>query len=194
MVVRATQRSNVVGWPANQTHEHGGHAIALLTCQARIELRSQARTGCGILDTEPVRRTCSRAQRERIAPHSQEIYAHCLCCTAVRNTDCVRAPCLLAGLALARQLGKRPQDGPQQTAALFRQCSNDISPLLAQAVDLRHRGSCCAAAWHMRAPGRVGTSLCGFKYSWSLTGDPNLSLRDLGAARLACCRAKLLML
>ena len=175
MVVRATQRSNVVGWPANQTHEQARHAIALLTCQARIELRSQARTGCGILDTEPVRRTCSRAQRERIAPHSQEIYAHCLCCTAVRNK-------------------MRPQDGPQQTAALFRQCSNDISPLLAQAVGLRHRGSCCAAAWHMRAPGRVGTSLCGFKYSWSLTGDPNLSLRDLGAARLACCRAKLLML
>ena len=82
------RKGRCVGWPANQTHEHGGHAIALLTCQARIELRSQARTGCGILDTEPVRRTCSRAQRERIAPHSQEIYAHCLCCTAVRNTDC----------------------------------------------------------------------------------------------------------
>ena len=109
MVVRATQRSNVVGWPANQTHEQARHAIALFTCQARIELRSQARTGCGILDTEPVRRTCSRAQRERIAPHSQEIYAHCLCCTAVRNK-------------------MRPQDGPQQTAALFRQCSKMLSP------------------------------------------------------------------
>ena len=42
------------------------------------------------------------------------------------------------------------------------------------------------AAWHMRAPGRVGTSLCSFRCIWSLTGDPNLSLRDLDAARLAC--------